>query len=79
MATKKYSQTPADRAKQLAYERVSENSEHTVTVKILCMPLQQEQKKKQWKRKHEEFIDTIRSAREYDAATKTGNQNSQLI
>lgn len=37
---------------------------------VWCM--QQGQKKKQWKRKHEDFIETIRAAREYDAAAKTG-------
>ncbi len=34
--------------------------------------MQQKLKKKQWKRKHDDFIDTIRTAREYDAAAKTG-------
>lgn len=36
--------------------------------------VQQEQKKKQWRRKHEDFIESIRAAREYDVAAKTGTE-----
>lgn len=41
------------------------------------MVMQQEQKKKQWRRKHDDFIESIRAAREYDVAAKTGTDQGR--
>ncbi len=77
---KKYNKTSEDRLKMIAYERVRHfKVQSLVFNKWLTCVLQQAQKKKQWKRKHEEFVNAIRSAREYDAATKTGKTTLKFL